>query len=402
MIRRIRITFTVFLLGTMITGCWSRRELNDLAITVALGFDKKGKQYQISAQVVNPGEVATKKGSSKGAPVVTYSETGDTVFEALHKMTTKSPRRLYLSHLRMLIISEQLAKEGIGKTLDFLSRDHELRTDFYIAVAKGLRAEKILEIYAVPQEIIPANHIYKSIQASSQIWAAAGKVTIDDLISNIAKGEKQPVLTGIDLTGNKEKKETGTMENVRNIKPISSLRISDLAVFKKDKLVGWLDEEDSKAYNYMQGNVKNTVGHVSCPKGGKLTLEVLRSKSVVKAKITHGEPEINVELQMEDNVADVECEIDLTEVNTISELESRAEKKVKELLVKVINKAQKELKTDIFGFGEALHRSAPKEWRKMKNNWDQEFVDLPVNVTVDVKIRRLGTITDAFMKEKKE
>jgi spore germination protein KC len=403
MMRRTGMSLIVVLLSIAMAGCWSRHELNDLAITLAVGLDKAGNQYRVSAQIVNPGEVAAKKGSGgKGAPVVTYFATGETVFEAIRKLTTKSPRKLYFSHMRMLIISEQLAKEGIGRTLDSLSRDHEFRTDFFIAVAKGSTAEKVLEIYTVPQEIIPANKMFKSIQNSSRYWAVSGKITIDDLISDLVSKGKEAVVTGVDLTGDITDERTGTVENVNSIKPISSIHISGLAVFRKDKLVGWLNEEESKAYNYMQDEVKSTVGYVSCPRGGKLALEVIRTKAKMKGKFIDGKPEVNVNLQLENNVADVECDIDLTSTETISKLEKIAEKKVKDGLVKTITKAQKKLKSDLFGFGEALHRSDPKEWKKIESNWEREFADLPVNVTVDVKIRRLGTVTESFMKKVKE
>lgn len=386
---------------TMATGCWSRRELNDIAITVAIGLDKKGDQYKVSAQIVNPNEVASKQVSSKGAPVITYSETGDTLFEALRKMTTKAPRKLFLSHLRMLVINEELAKEGIGKALDFLSRDHEIRTDFFIAVAKGVPAERILDIYTVPQEVIPANKMFKSLQTSSENWGGNGKITIDKLISDIVSKGKQPVITGVDLTGDRSKQETSTDENVRTITPISILRFAGMAVFKEDKLVGWLNEEESKAYNYIQDEIKSTAQNVSCPNGGILSLEVVRSKSSMKGKVVNGKLEVDLKLVLEQNVADVECKIDLTKTQTIKELETRMEKSLRKTIVKTINKAKK-LKADIFGFGETIHRSAPKEWKKMKNNWDDEFVDLPVNVTVDAKIRRVGTITDTFLTEIKE
>lgn len=385
------------------TGCWNRRELNDLAITVALGIDRIGDEFQVSAQLVNPGEIAARKGStSKGAPVVTYSKTGGTVFEALRKMTTESPRKLYLSHLRMLIISESLAKEGIAKLLDVLSRAHELRTDFFIVIARGSSAKEMLEIYTVPQEIIPANHMFKTIDTSSALWAASGKKTIDELISDMISKGKEPVLTGIGIAGDRNIQETNTEENVRHIVPLSTLHVASLAVFKNDKLIGWLNEEESKAYNYVLGKVKGTAGQLACPEGGKLTFEVIRSRAEVKGKVTDGKPAVDVEIRLENDVTDVECDIDLEDVGTIAELERAAEKRVKQFIVHTVRKAQTRWHADIFGFGEAIHRAAPKQWKTLQHEWDAAFSGLPVTVKVDVKIRRLGTVSDPFMKSMKE
>ncbi|WP_228552692.1 Ger(x)C family spore germination C-terminal domain-containing protein, partial [Paenibacillus polymyxa] len=68
----------------------------------------------------------------------------------------------------------------------------------------------------------------------------------------------------------------------------------------------------------------------------------------------------------------------------------------------VIRKAQKKYKTDIFGFGNAIHRDNPKLWNKIKKDWDEEFLDMDVEVNVDFKIRGLGTISNSFLESIKE
>lgn len=385
------------------TGCWNRQELNEIAITVAMGLDKKGDQFQVSVQIVNPSEVSAKKGSdSKGTPIATYSETGKTVSEALRKMINQTPRILYFSHLRMLVISEPLAREGIGKVLDYLSREYAFRTDFYIVIAKGVRADRILEVYTVPQEVIPANKLFRSLQNSSKLWGTMGEVTLDGVISDVSKDGKQPILSGISISGNKNGESIETERNVEQIRPISELYFSNMAVFKKDKMIGWLDQRESKAFNFIEDNVQNTVEAISCPGGGETTIEILRSKSDVKGIIVHGKPEVHVRLQMEGNLDEVQCEMDLTKEDNIQRLERMAESQIQNNVKKTIRKVQQQYKSDIFGFGEAIHRSLPKEWVHLKNNWNEHFVDLPVNVTVDVKIRRIGTLTNSFLKQLKE
>lgn len=95
----------------ILTGCWSRRELNDLAIALAMGVDSSGDQFKVSAQIVNPGEVTSVKGGGGNSSIATYSSSGETIFEAIRKMTTKSPRKIYFSHTRLVVIGEELAKK---------------------------------------------------------------------------------------------------------------------------------------------------------------------------------------------------------------------------------------------------------------------------------------------------
>lgn len=133
------------LLLVVLTGCWNRRELNELAIAVAMGVDKKDNDYLVSIQIVNPGAVAAQRAGTDTAPVITYSTQGTSIFEALRRTTTKSPRKIYLSHMQVIVLGKEVAEEGIAKVLDFLSRDHEFRTDFFSRCFKGCNRRRNFE-----------------------------------------------------------------------------------------------------------------------------------------------------------------------------------------------------------------------------------------------------------------
>ena len=67
----------------------------------------------------------------------------------------------------MLVIGEDLAKEGIGESLDLLSRDWELRSDFYVVIAKDMTAEEILNV-TTTIESIPANKMFNTLKTSEK------------------------------------------------------------------------------------------------------------------------------------------------------------------------------------------------------------------------------------------
>lgn len=396
--RKIIVFICYLLLLFLITGCRNRRELNELGISVGIGIDKAEKGYRVTAQVVNPGEVAAAKTSGNRTPVTLYEATGDTVFEAIRKMTTISPRVIYLAHLRILVIGESLAKEGIEKPLDHFSRDHEIRTDFFIVIAKGSSAKDVLKVLTAVDKI-PANKLFLSLETSQKVWAPTTTITLDELITDIISEGKSPVLTAVKVTGVTKGQ---SQQNVEIIEPPGQLRYSGLAVFKKDKLIGRLNEKESKGYSYIRDKVRNTVGTLVCPEGGNIAVEVMKSKTVIKGKLKNGKPQIDIEILMEDNVGEVECPIDLTKRKTIDDLEKSAEQKVAATMLETIHKAQKRLKVDIFGFGEVIRRADPEAWKTLKQGWDEQFTRLDINVKPDVKIRRIGTVSNPFHKNEEE
>lgn len=397
--RHVMLFATSVIMMGLLTGCWSRRELNDLAISVGMGFDKKEDQIQVTVQIVNPSEVASKRGASGlTTPVSSFKATSMTIFEALRKITKQSPRKVYSSHLRILVISEELARDGIMPILDGISRNHEMRSDFYIVIAKGTTAENVLNTLT-PIEKIPANKMFSTLEMSAKVWAPTVEVRLDNLISDLQTEGKDPVLTGIEIKGDPSKGDKRS--NVNQIAPDTFLEYSGLAIFKNDKLIGWLNDKESKGYNYITDNVKSTIGQVACPSGGILALEVVRTKTKVRGVVEKGKPQIFVDVFIEQNVGEVQCKIDLLDPQSIMELEKIAQKDVKGIMEAAIQRAKK-YDVDIFGFGDAIYRSNPKYWNKNKDNWKDQFVDLPIYVNTQVKIRRLGTVSDSLVQKTKE
>lgn len=387
-------------LQIFVAGCWDRRELNELAIAVGIGIDRSGDEYKVSVQVVAPGEVTGQKGGGNKTPVMMFEATGQSLFEALRRMTTISPRKIYMSHLRILVFGESMAREGIGDVLDFISRDHETRTDFYIIVARETTAKETLKVLT-PLEAIPANKLFSTLKTSEANWAPTTTVTLDKIISELTSVGKHPVLTGLRVIGQEEIGDSN--KNIEKIDSPAKLIYSGLAVFNADKLIGWLNEDESATYTFIRNKLKSTVGTVKCPDGkGKVSFDVIRSKTKIHTDVIDEKPKVNIEIRMELNVAEVHCALDLTKRKTIFELEELLNRRIEEYVESNIENVQKNFGIDIFGFGEFIHRSNPDTWKKLSENWDDSFSNMHVNVKSTSKIRGLGTVSNPYLEQKEK
>lgn len=83
-------------------------------------------------------------------------------------------------------------------------------------------------------------------------------------------------------------------------------------------------------------------------------------------------------------------------------MEKEAERTLKEIIESSIAKTQEEFNVDVFGFGEAIHRSNPDYWKKVKKEWDEKFTNMPIEVKIDIKLRRTGTIGNSPLENIKE
>jgi spore germination protein KC len=377
-------------------GCWSRKEMNDIAIVAGIAVDKADGKYLLSAQILNPGQMSEQQGQGGGVPVTTFATEADTIHEGIRKLTAVSPRKLHFSHIRIFVLGEEIAREGIRNVLDLLLRDQELRPDFYVAVAKAAKAVDILSTFTTLEKV-PAEKLYKGLETSEKYWAPSVGVHLDDLIKALISEGRQPVLMGLEISGDVRKADKE--ENTKAIRPKAILRYSSLGVFKEDKLIGWLNEDESRGYNFIVDNVNQSVTDISCPQGGKLVVELMHTKTKLKAKFAEGKPELEIRIDAEGNVSEVECQIDLSKTKSIYELEKRAEQRIQGYVEAAVRKVQTGFKSDIFGFGEAMHRDQPKHWKAIKNEWEQLFTTVSVHPNVDVKLRRTGKIGKSFIQE---
>ncbi|MGI6575643.1 MAG: Ger(x)C family spore germination protein [bacterium] len=393
-----RLLFILIILSTIfLTGCWSSHEVNTLAIAVCIGIDKTENGYLVTEQVLNPRAIASKKATAE-SPVVIYTAEGDDLAEIVRRFTTQSSRILYKADLRMVVFGEDVAKDGIQNILDYFLRNYEYRTDFYFVIAKNSTANEVLGILT-PIESVPGSSMYISLKMSEEKWAAMKSIRIIELVNSIIADGDNPVLTGIEISQDEiSPKSTDILKQSGEYK---KLKYTGLGAFHKDKLVGWLDEDESKGYNYITDNVKNTIEHADYDSKVKITYEIINAKSRTKVYFLENKPAIEVKIKTKCNIVIVEGEFDVSAEENKQILNKLLASKVKLLCEKALNKAQKELKTDIFGFGEAIHRKYPKTWEKLKDDWNDKFTDLPVNITVEAETNQLGQITKPlFMKEK--
>lgn len=371
-----------------LSGCWSSRELSTMAITIGTGIDRSPEGYRVTDQILNVKAIAEK--TSNEAPTVLYSATGKELLEIKRQMTLDVPRKIYNAHLRVLIFGEEFARAGIGKVLDFFERGHEYRDDFYILVAKDSTAQKVLQVIT-PLETVSGMKIADSLRTAEKVWAPVKSVRLIELLNLLVSQGQNPVLTGVEIAN--PQPEEASMEALKESDTPTRLKVDNLGVFKKDKLVGWLDEEASKGYNFIMGNVKSTVGVIQYDPKTQIGIEVVGSKSKIRPELVKGKPAIRVEIAVKANVAAVYGALDVAKLEVSKQIQSKINAKVGQHCKKAVQQAQTEFQSDIFGFGEAMHRYKPKVWKKIKKNWEREFVHLPVKITVKSEIDQLGQVT---------
>lgn len=384
-----------------LSGCWSQNELNELAIISATSIDKNEEgQYIKTIQLINPMNVAggLQGGGAGQSPAVTvYTATGKSVLEAHFNASAKISRKLYHAHANLIVLSEEVVREdGLEDVLDAFEREPEIRSTAKIVIAHNTKAGDLLKSLTAVDKI-PAENVNGTLEVTEKLRGTNVEMTLQDVIKTLTSEGKEPVISGFSMNGDIEQGKK--MENVQQSELNTTLEADGLAIFKEGKLIDWYQDDMAKGVIWILDNIKETDIELDRDeKKNAIVYHVFRQKTKVSADTKNDIPSIRINVRAEGDIREVRTSIDLKDPKVIVELEKELEKKIKTQLEDTVKRTQQN-KTDIFGFGEVVHRSDPEKWKTLKNDWNNNyFPDLNVQVKVEAFIRRSGLRSNSFFR----
>lgn len=371
---RIFLICLILLLSFLTAGCWNYREINHLGFVLAAGIDPSKQGILLTVQTSNA--AALSKQGTNASKFFTFTSTGETYFDAVRKIThvSAAPDRLFWPPSKVFVINEEVAKQGIVPYLEFSSRDAEVQRNLLLIVTPDRTADLLRA--NVKTEEIPGLAIFDLLEGY-KATSTTVKINLNNFLRTY-HSSRSALLPTVRLVNNQGKEK--------------GYYISGSAVFKKDKLVGYLTPIETRGVLWAQGEVKSGIIVTKCPhsKGNKLeeriSFETLRSSTKIRAEKHQNEITIHLKIKESGNLAEGACVQEEVLPPNIDELENLKKEKIITEVQGALEKAQNELHADVFGFGEVIHRTYPKEWKSLKQNWDQVFSTLKVNVEVETKI----------------
>lgn len=373
-----------------ISGCWSKKELNEIAIILGTGVDyTKDNKIQLTYQLARPaafGGGGTGGGPGGGAAInqnITWivSATGDTVFDAQSRLSQQIPRHLYLGHNVVLILGERLCRHGVLDVINFFHRQPLSRGTVWI-MATPQEAKKVLESHSELQ--------MTSAQAIGFLarLRTGYVLRFRDFSQDLASRGINPVLTRVEL------KRQGVAQGpgLEKIHHHQEIVITGAAIFKEDKLIGWLDCQETQGLRWLKGDIHKMGIIIPSPiyPDKNISLEVIKGNTKIEPVYQKGKVKFYLGIKAEIDVIEQQDEEDFTRPEMIKAVENITATKIRQRVKISLDKVRGEYKVDSFGFGEAFHRKHKKEWSKLKNRWDEEFANAQVYLTVKVKLKDTG------------
>ncbi|MGG1616137.1 Ger(x)C family spore germination protein [Paenibacillus sp. NRS-1782] len=385
--RKTAVLSCLLLCSVLLGGCWDRREVNDVAFVMGTGLDKEGDQYRVTMQIALPGQLGSSGstggggGTSGTKSYYLESRVGPSFRGASTEEQRGVSRTLNYSHRRVLLFSEELAREGVSNMMDVLARIPQNRLSSLVVITKGtaldmLQADAPIEQY--PAEMVrELNYSYMKKPRSIKL-----------LMNSILLEGVDPAVPVMSLVKNGP-------SNLKDKK--TNIQVDGLAVFRKDRVTGIIDNHLSRFLMLGMDQAKDTEIFITPPKGsGYLSVHIIENSVHFKPYVHGDDIRMTLQLNCNGNVRENETTFDISNEANLKWLEQQVERQIKKDLGEAIRVIQQKYHSDVLGLGRVIITSLPNEWKRIKPRWDQLYPKVEVTINPVVHIENIGAVTKPF------
>lgn len=384
-------TIISLILLLSLTGCYNYRELNDLAIVSGISIAKVNNQYELTVEVVNT-KKETDASSARETDFVIYKNTSDSLQEGFRRLINEAPKKMYGAQIELLILDESLAKSDLKNIMDFLSRDPEVRSEFYVIVGKD---NNILEITSTLVNINSKN-IIQSLESNNTYLGSVNLVTFHDLIDNYLNDKIDLALPAIEMVGNVKNGENNN--NLENTNTKTFNLLNNIAIFKDNKLVGYLTEEESKVFNLVSNNIRTTLVKNDFDNNEYVINEMVGIEC--KTEVNPKKNSVSITVEGLAAISEANYSGNLEDAKEIKKIEKKLNKYTEDIVKKLIKETIKKYDSDIYGFEDMFYKKNAKYYKKhIKDNWNELFHNLDIEVKSKIEIFEKGNLNGGLYNE---
>ena len=389
-----RIKFLILLLP-LLNGCYNYRELNDLGITTAVSIDYKDNNFYVIAEVINPIKQQDAS-SSNNSPFVNYNSSSSSLQDAFRKVVLESPRQLYAAQLEIIVLSEEVVNNHLEEVLEYFARDPEARTEIKIIVAKTEDSTKAITLQTLLTSLSSSN-IINSLDLQSKVLGMSYPVTLNELLNMYIDPYLEVVLPSMTLYGNYEIGDE--KENITTSSPKAIVKIDGSTITKDNKILGYLDLEESKILNLINGKLKETIIKMNYY-DGYIIFEPNRIKVSRELDIKNNIIKINISGYSK--TKEIQSNINLKDPKEVKKLNKALNMELEKKITDTFNSIREKYGTDVFGFQELYYRTNYKYFKENCTNWYEDiYPKIKLEVKANVRLYEKGSTLGGLRYERK-
>lgn len=345
----------LILLLLTLTGCKDYTEINDLAIVSGIIIDYIDNKYEITSELII---------NDKESELQILTTTSTSIDEAIKEMSKLTNKKVFIPHLKVLIITDNILKSDIDY-YDYFLRNSKSSMNFFVYYIDSNIKDKIFRINDKNDK--NALHIEKMLEFNKQIFSSSTPLSFIDLVYKKLEPGIDIIYPRIEIVNNNEK---------------DILYLSNQISYQNNKIIEFTENE-SITYNILTNTIDKSSITVKCD-NETFTMQIQDIKTKYKWKNNI----FNINTNLNAKITDYECKYDLNNINSLKELEKLSKDYINTEINNLVNKTKKD-NNDILGIENYIYKHDKKYNKKTFNlNNIKNKNDITFNIISTGEIRK--------------
>ncbi|MDW8800842.1 Ger(x)C family spore germination protein [Clostridium sp. A1-XYC3] len=403
--RKVSFFMILILVVTLFSGCWDKVEIEEQGYVAAIGIDKGSeKMMRITFQITNPkaggGSGNTPQGgggNSQPSDIITVEAPG--LLTARELVSVSVTRRISLSHAKILVVGEDLAKtKEFFRALESSLRDKEIRRAMSLMISRE-KAEDFIR----QNKPILEDRPEKFFQFMARRWRDTGLVPPNSNLNRFMQRTEEggslfltTYGTAKNFSDKDGKNEADFLPGQVNKKGGNPTEIIGSAVFKEGRMIGSLTGDETRLVAILRPKpeVRSMVFTFPDPLNEKYRTVgrvIKQQKTKIHVDITEGAPVIDVTVPISIDILSIPSfESYPEDMNKQAILKNSIESYLEKESMKVVQKSQRDLNGDPFLWELAARKKFLTYDDYKGYDWMKKFPKAEITIHYKVNLKSFG------------
>jgi len=392
-----KILSIIIISAILLSGCSYGSDVENQAFIVAIGIDK-GDSFPLKATFVFANPSGGSSGGEEKSPSSPKPDSvtveAPTIYSAVRKLDSIKSKAINMSHIKIVVFSDKIAKEGVKKHLTAFASSRDFRPNTYVCISEGEAGEYLKKVKPAQETFIEKyyDNIMRKVASDKvneaylyYLYFNVSESFSGSLVPLAAlnKNETSSPAPGTNPDSDDFEYDAKAGEILRDAENPAEMLGS--AIMKNDKMVGTL------------GSFHTDLARIICdeyyprnysikysPENEFLTIRIIQNESPqITTEIEGGNPEISIYVPISIEYVDAGNIENNTEKS--NEFCTFLEKKLNEKSEELIYNLQTVYGADVLGLGSSMKKHFPDmaEWEKW--SWKDKYPIAKIKVSFDVE-----------------
>lgn len=399
---------------TLMIGLNNSIDTNNLCFANIIGIDKSDtipSNLKITFQLITPKMESSNSVSTDKSILTTIDE--NSINLAVSTLQDYINSSIDFSNTNAIIISEDVAREGVQRYISNISSNLKFNSSMYILVCEGKASDFIKKLDE--NKSINSTSYFDILKNTERNSSSVKFINITEFSNLLFTSNASPIAPLCKVISNEEKEENNPEENKSNnenssknqdtnspkIDSVIDIQVGGMAIFKDEKMIGKLSYDET-AYCLMLTDGVNTYNtsldenilsdNANNNQSSSTNVSVTQtSKAKIKVDTKNDKPRIDITVPLNIIVLDTPAgEYDYLDSNYISSIKKKVREVLDKRMQNYIDKIQKEYNADI----NELYKYSRKNFLSVKEydeyNFKEKFKDAKINVNLDISFNDSG------------